>query len=201
MGLRSARTPHEQFSHCSSDAPDSCTRKFGQVVWQVVKFGSDLGPITSEYGRKPGYKTQSRPKRTNHIALVSLPWAQGVVGSNPIAPTNISCPISESWKRQLLKHVISEGVFAEDAEEDTGSWVVRLILQGTIRADGDRKRGVWRRSVRWGSPDEPNRVRVFETCRGCESGSGATVRREHVAQWRLTSLRAPEQASPGRTDF
>src|SRR5713226_4359966 len=62
-------------------------------VWaggrQAVQLGSDLGPITSEYRRKPGYKTQSRPKRTNHIALVSLPWAQGVRGSNPRAPTSI----------------------------------------------------------------------------------------------------------------
>ncbi len=38
-----------------------------QVVLQVVKLGSDLGPITTEYSRKPWYKTQSRLKRANHI--------------------------------------------------------------------------------------------------------------------------------------
>ena len=54
----------------------------------MIKLGSNLGPIISEYDTKPTYKTQSRPKRANHIALVSLPWAQGVRGSNPRAPTN-----------------------------------------------------------------------------------------------------------------
>src|SRR5713101_1955269 len=76
-------------------------------VWaggrQAVQLGSDLGPITSEYRRKSGYKTQSRPKRTNHIALVSLPWAQGVIGSNQRAPISIPCSISQFWNRQLLK--------------------------------------------------------------------------------------------------
>jgi len=33
--------------------------------------------------------TQNRPKRANHIASVGLPWAQGVRGSNPRAPTNL----------------------------------------------------------------------------------------------------------------
>jgi hypothetical protein len=43
----------------------------------MVKLGSNLGPITPEWITKPRCKTQSRPKRTNHIGLVSLPWAQG----------------------------------------------------------------------------------------------------------------------------
>src|ERR1700676_708231 len=54
---------------------------------------------------------------------------------------------------------------------------------------------------RWGSPHEPSSARVFETCRGCESGSGAVVHRGDVAWWLVTSLRSLEQASPGRIDF
>jgi hypothetical protein len=49
--------------------------------------GSNLGPMTSKQGTKSRYKTQDQPKRTNSIALVSLPRAQGVRGSNPRAPT------------------------------------------------------------------------------------------------------------------
>jgi hypothetical protein len=52
-----------------------------------LKLGSTLGPIRFEQATKRRYKTQNRPKRTNHIALVVLPWAQGVRGSNPRAPT------------------------------------------------------------------------------------------------------------------
>jgi len=50
---------------------------------------SNLGPMTFKEGTKTGNKTQDRPKRINHIAYDSLPWAQGVRGSNPRAPTNV----------------------------------------------------------------------------------------------------------------
>ena len=73
--------------------------KFGKWPQQAVKLGSNLGPTTSEYGRMPGYKTQNQLKRTYHIALASFSWAQGVVGSNPIAPTNIPFSISKFWKQ------------------------------------------------------------------------------------------------------
>jgi PD-(D/E)XK endonuclease len=39
----------------------------------ALNLGPILGPIVSKYCRKPEYKTQSRAKRTNHIAVVSLP--------------------------------------------------------------------------------------------------------------------------------
>ncbi len=87
MQLRIAKTPHREFWHCATHALDECRAEVWQVVWQVVELGSNLGPISSEQGRKTGCKTQNRPKRTNHIASVSLPWAQGVGGSNPLAPT------------------------------------------------------------------------------------------------------------------
>jgi hypothetical protein len=47
------------------------------------------GSNSSKQSVKPTYETQNRPKRTNHIALVSLPWAQEVRGSNPRAPTKL----------------------------------------------------------------------------------------------------------------
>gem|GEM_PF-3610791 len=54
-----ARDPRR--AYCSGHWELTC----GQHLFTI---GSDLGPITSEYGRKPWYKTQSRLKRANHIA-------------------------------------------------------------------------------------------------------------------------------------
>jgi hypothetical protein len=74
----------------------------------AIKLGSNLGPLSSEWDTKRRYKTQSRPKRTNHIALVSLPWAQGVRGSNPRAPTNHFFCTNKSWKR-IRQHIVHLG--------------------------------------------------------------------------------------------
>src|SRR6266852_5506730 len=103
MQLRIAKTLHREFWHCATHALDECRAEVWQVVWQVVELGSNLGPIRSEQGRKTGCKTQNQPKRTNHIGSVSLPWAQGVGGSNPLAPPNIFFCTSEFWKRQSLQ--------------------------------------------------------------------------------------------------
>jgi hypothetical protein len=54
------------------------------------KLGNNLGTNIPESGLKPRYRTKNQSKRTNKLALRVLPWAQGVGGSNPLAPTNFS---------------------------------------------------------------------------------------------------------------
>ena len=80
-----------------------CKGLFGHALaCQAEVKWSNLGPTTSKEGAKRKCKTQNQPKRTNHIALVALPLAQGVRGSNPRAPTNTFFCSNKSRKRISL---------------------------------------------------------------------------------------------------
>jgi hypothetical protein len=53
---------------------------------------------------KPGYNTQSQPKRANHIGSVRLPWAQGVCG---VCSIPITLGLKPAETCHLVFHAVS----------------------------------------------------------------------------------------------
>ena len=63
-----------------------------------AKLGSNLGAIAAKNRVKPWCETQNQAKRINEIVFLWMLRDQGVGGSNPLSPTNLSS------KKALFEH-------------------------------------------------------------------------------------------------